>query len=220
MINALITALNESTKLPRLLLMIPEADFLHQINIINSGKSPIIGKCFEYLVSNVEKAIQRKKEELRHKKPGAVMANKPKILWLTLIHRQGYVDAAYQAAVKACNAIMEEVLSTKRNHFILKLDNFLEEIPYFTSNNDLTGTGKVKFWRSINKVVEGFDKYEVSLRPISQAEKELMEKRKAEREQQQQQQNTRGNGRFFRGNRRGQFPRRGCGQGRNSSIHI
>ena len=181
-INAAISALNESKKLPRLLLMILDTDFLEQIDIINPGKTKIMGPCFEWLVSQLERVIAEKKEELRQKQPGAIAANEPKIIWVSLLERKGFIAKSYLNAVITANVVMEEVLSGRKNHFWLKLSPFMADQANFTAGGELSAHGKVKFWHSIDKVVEEFDKYEISLRPVSEAERELMEQKKAEKE--------------------------------------
>ena len=45
----------------------------------------------------------------------------------------------------------------------MKLDEFLDDQKYFTSSGELSGHGKVKYWRSVDKLIEGFDKYEISM---------------------------------------------------------
>ena len=67
--NALISGLNDAKKLPRIILVIMDADILEQINFINEGKSAIIGSCLDWLVNTLEKLIITKKEEFRQKCP-------------------------------------------------------------------------------------------------------------------------------------------------------
>ena len=163
MINALMSVLNQNNKLPRLLIMIPESDLLEQLDFINSGKAIMIGMCFDYLINNIMKAIQAKKESLWQARPGAVTANEPKVLWISLINRKGDVSDDYSSVVRITNEIIEEALTKHRNNFWLSLDNVFDEQYYFSSQGQLTGVGKVKFWRAVDQIVAQFDKYEISL---------------------------------------------------------
>ena len=184
-LNALISALNEAVKLPRLIVVIPDTDLLEQMDFFSPGKTVIMGLCFEYLVSNFEKSVHAKKDQLRQKRPGSVINNEPKIIWTALIPRKGFIAKSLSHATITFNESMEEVLSKWKNYFFLKLDEFMDDVQYFTSNGQLSGYSKVKFWQSMDKIIEGFDKNEVSLHPQSKAEKQLITDKKVKQEKQQ-----------------------------------
>ena len=74
--------------------------------------------------------------------------------------------------VDTFNEILEEVLSAKRGHFLLDINNELLGLSTFTVNGQLSGYGKVKFWRAVDKMLERFDCYEILMRPMSSLEKE------------------------------------------------
>ena len=126
--------------------------------------------------------MQSKKEELRDRQPGAVSPNEPKIIWASILQRADIVSEGYSSVVRITNTMLEEILSTRCNHFWMNLDSFLADPVYFALNGQLTGNGKVKYWRSVDKILEGFDKYEISLRSVSEEEHQLMLQKKAERE--------------------------------------
>ena len=176
-LNALILGLNENKRLPRVLLMVPDHDILEYIDFFQPGKSHVIGSTLEWLINNVDRVITCKKEDLRHAHPGAIAAAESKIIWVKMFTRECNTQSSgaqnpVDSLVDTYNDILEEILSTRHGHFILDVNHSMQGLSYYTSNNKLLGHGKVKFWREVDKVIEKFDRYEISLRPLSAAEKE------------------------------------------------
>ena len=83
--NSLLKGLNESVKLPRVVMFVLDGDLIESIDYHTSGKSHVIDSSWQWLVSNVEKAIAVKKEELKDKQPGLIAVNEPKTLWVKMI---------------------------------------------------------------------------------------------------------------------------------------
>ena len=54
MINALIKACNEQSRFPQAIFFIPGPEFLKSIDHVDFGGSMIIGKCLDWLISNIE----------------------------------------------------------------------------------------------------------------------------------------------------------------------
>ena len=76
------------------------------------------------------------------------------------------------------NEILEEILSARQGHFILDPNpKMLGVANFLTMHGQLSGYGKVKYWCEIDKIIEKFDTYEVSLRHISSAEKDKSRKK-------------------------------------------
>ena len=72
-----------------------------------------------------------------------------------------------------------------RNQFILDVNQSLDDHQFFHSSGDLNGTGIVKYWRALDALLQKFDKYKISLRPVSQAERDQIRKKKEQEELQQ-----------------------------------
>ena len=167
-LNALILRLNDTKRLPRLLTVIPDCDILDYIDFYTSGKSHVIGTTIEWLVNNIDRAITCKKEDLKHIRPGAVAANEPKVIWVKMLARSANdrhsekPDPVNELA-STFNYILEEILATRRNNFILDVAEEMQQDSNYTIQGRLTGHGKVKFWRAVNKILEKFDRYEISL---------------------------------------------------------
>ena len=59
-INALIKALNDATKMPRIILIIPEGDILDFIGHSEKGMREAIFKCLEWLVKHIDRSLEAK----------------------------------------------------------------------------------------------------------------------------------------------------------------
>ena len=185
-LNALIMDLNDNKKLPRILLVVPDRDILEYINYYQSGKSHIIGSSIKWLVNNIDCTVTCKKENLKHLCPGAIAAAEPKIIWIKMLTRSYHPYLSQKKPVDNLvhiyNKILEEILSTRQGHFILDVNTEMQGLSSFTINRQLSRYGKVKFWREVDKIIGKYDRYEISLRPLSLAEKEK-QKRKLQQQQ-------------------------------------
>ena len=108
LVNALIHGLNEqrdnnteipkekviSAFLPRYILVIPDWDIVKHIGHYQYGVSLIAQKVIHWIVSNMTKAVQSRKDDLEREKIGATHHSEPKIIWLAMINRPGCIDRA------------------------------------------------------------------------------------------------------------------------------
>ena len=81
-VNCFINALNDNMKLPRLVVIIPDHDILNYIYHYTSGISLICGSAIDWITSQVDRAVEIRKDYLRVRSIGAVSANEPKFLWI------------------------------------------------------------------------------------------------------------------------------------------
>ena len=80
LLNALIDALNENQHLSRIIVMVPDDAFLAMINQTSPGVSLMIGKCLHWLINQVDRAIETKKDALKFRKPGTLTDFEPKVI--------------------------------------------------------------------------------------------------------------------------------------------
>ena len=190
-LNVLIMGLNDSKKLPRVLLVAPDQEIPKYIDYFDTGKSHVIRSTLEWLVNNIDRAITCKKEDLKHQKIGTVIANEPRIIWIKMLAKSTNDTSERKdpvnELVEVFNKILEEILSTCRNNFILDVNEEMKQDASYRMQGCLSGHGKVCFWRAVDKIIEKFDRYEISLRPISAAERENIRKKQAERDERNRQ---------------------------------
>ena len=119
--------------------MVPDKDFLTILHKV-SCSSMVIGACLHYLIMQIDLMIERRKQDLLVKKPGALMSDEfPKIVWVRMLKRP-----------KA------------DNHYIMSIDVSLND---FDLTGHLTSSGKATFWKEVNQGLMKFDHGKITLRP-------------------------------------------------------
>ena len=169
-VSFIMETLNEETSLPRFILVIPDWDILKYIDHFTFGISLIAGKCLNWIINNMERAIEAKKEDLRRRKPGAVSPNEPKIVWVKMVGRFSDPNRAgipILAVHNKFNCALEELLANRRCHYILDAGAALADASCFTYNGQLTARRKGKFWEEVDCQIEKFDYQKITLLPTA-----------------------------------------------------
>ena len=155
--NALVQGLNEQNVMPRIIIMITDLDILRFLNFFGFGESHVIGEALNWLLINCERSIKSKHEEYRKKKPGALVAGEPKMIWLGIPERPMY-DHKFTPAIRKFNCILADLVEKKENNEYLSISDHLG----LTQANyhqffKLSGRGETSFWQAIDGAIEEFD---------------------------------------------------------------
>ena len=169
LLNLLIQALNENKMLPRLVVFMPGQDLSRYIDSLKSGISFISGGTLYWLINEVTKVISCRKEDLFQIKPGAVFASEPKIIWVAAI-AQWNASMEEQYVCEKFNAVLSELVSEKKDHYVIDIGEVINNASYFTVAGHLNVDGRIRFWKEINYKIKGFDQHKVSLKPMSKHE--------------------------------------------------
>ena len=88
-VNCLIKALNGTLKLPRLIIIIPDEDFLQFLENKHhaAGNRLLIQGAVTWIINQMICAIDAKKDNLSRRKPGSILANEPKIIWVKILDK-------------------------------------------------------------------------------------------------------------------------------------
>ena len=165
-VNCVVKALNDCTKLPRAIIIIPDDDILKFIDHNSDGIEKVVNTVINWINNNMIRAIECKREDLRSRKSGAVVSYEPKIIWVHMINRLAGTSGLSSLRSKY-NETLENQLSTKNNHFFMKVIAAMMDKNLFDSSNKLNHFyGRVCFWNEVDKQLELFDKRKLSLRPI------------------------------------------------------
>ena len=167
LVNSFVKALNENVYLPRLVVVIPEDDLLHFIDHFCSGISLISSVAINWIVNQMERAVEAIKDYLQRQCLGAIAPNEPKFIWVKAISK-GFRKTESTVKYKY-NPEMEEALTNQRNHYIMSLQRSFNST-HFNSRGKFTASGNVRFWDEINKLLESFDRQKVSLKPLSKSQ--------------------------------------------------
>ena len=182
--NCLIEALNKYHVLPRFLIIFPDLEIIKFVNYEKYGISKILAMLTEWWVSQIENAVDTKKEDMRSKRSGAVTSLEPKLIWLKMLMRPKRFNAVIDDQTDKFNAILDETLYNTRKMYIGSID--LEE-HCFDQLGNLNSRGKVKYWETFDKLIKKFDKQEISLKPTpvisnsKKAKKEMEEFKQAKK---------------------------------------
>ena len=160
-------AVNDNNKLPKIIVVIPNADLLKFVveqdsdNVKHAIKSAI-----NWIMVNMLRAIDTKCEWLQRKKPGAVTSGEPKIVWIKMMGK-GKNARDVLCLRQKYNDVLENILSTKDDHLIMNVTDAMRDDNLMSSNGYLNGSGKVCFWNEVDKQIEAYEKRRISLRPAT-----------------------------------------------------
>ena len=165
LLNALIEAINTSTHLPRLLVLLPDKRVIKLAEgaDLDGNLVPILEKFISWLVTQCNRAVQFKKEELRGKHEGAIEQLNPKLIWVA-------ITEVPNATNNMSKSLLETTISSFKGNYILH--PFGREIEYnlFDRGMSLNHEGRIAFWRYFNSAIQKFDEHKVSLKPFKATE--------------------------------------------------
>ena len=86
-VNPFIEALNEMYHLPKYNLILPDKDLITALSANRFDASYVMGTSLHYIIHQIDMFINRCKMELLDKKPGALVPEHPKIIWVRMLKR-------------------------------------------------------------------------------------------------------------------------------------
>ena len=166
-VNSMIKALNDTLKMPRIIIVIPDWDILKFVDKTQYGfgTKTMVESALTWIVEQMERAIDAKKDNLRRRRPGSIISNEPKVIWVKMLSRLNMRDntLAFRATF---NKALESTLAAKLNHYIIDPNENMFEKYYFDSNKNITAAGIQHLWNEIDQQVELFEKRKLSLKPL------------------------------------------------------
>ena len=169
MINPLISVLNEKEKLPKIILVAPDKDLFSFLHNQSFNTALVMGSTLHYIIKQMDMFIERRKQDLESKKPGALpLADWPKLIWVRMLKRppvQMPTKAKDAFTLRGkFNSILEERLldGNSASRHIISI-----EVPIdgFDLTGELNSIGKEHFWQEIDKGLRRFNLNEITLRP-------------------------------------------------------
>ena len=160
MINHIITAINSKQCLPCFIAIFPDKDIIDHTNYFGWGVTFALGAQIEWLINEVEKAVNTRIEELTYAQPGGVIPGEPKIIYVKMLE---HPEACRAMAVKwKFNKALEEALAKKRHGYLM---NIKVNKNWFDNANNLTTDGRIQYWCEFDYQLEKFDKKIITLHP-------------------------------------------------------
>ena len=167
-INPLVNAMNEEPYLPKIILIIPDKNFLMCLKPGKFDSSMLISSALHYTIKQIDKYIDRRQQDLFFKKPGTAPADgTPKIILVRMPKRPSTIlisGTEFFSLRGKFNSILKECLldGNAADHYIISIDIDSSE---YDLTGEMTSAGKANFWKEINKGIKKFDDGEISLRP-------------------------------------------------------
>ena len=148
----------------RFIIVIPDWDLIKHIGHYKFGISAISEQVIKWTVTNLNRAIETRRDDLTRVKPGAATSSEPKFVWVKVINRIGCHDKALSVRTKF-NRILEGVLDQHRNHYIMDISQSLSNVNYFHSNT-LNRVGAIRFWVELDAMIKKYELDGISLQPL------------------------------------------------------
>ena len=168
LVNALIKALNDYEKLPRMIVIIPDLDILRFLRIDDrdNSLSSILQELIKWIITNMRRATEAKHDFLMTRKAGAVADNEPKIIWVKMINRFGSRYDPILMQKGRFNRILEDLLADEKSHYLMDVNVAVNDSSYFNDKNELNTDGRVKYWSELVEQIKLFDLRKLSLKPL------------------------------------------------------
>ena len=87
MIYPLVQALNENHRLPKYIFMLPDKDILTTLHSHNINAALVMSSTVHYLIKQIDQLLERRRQDLEAKKPGALMKQDTVIIWVRMLKR-------------------------------------------------------------------------------------------------------------------------------------
>ena len=166
-VNALILALNDISKISRLVIVIPDEDIIQHVDFTASGTRFVLGAAITWVVSQMSRAVEAKKDNLLRRRAGAVIANEPKMIWIKAL-KKAHSSSDDRAQINKFNSMLEDILADSAGHYLMDVSDAMHGLELFTLQNDLNTYSMQQYWQDVNKQIELFEKRKLSLQPLHQ----------------------------------------------------
>ena len=130
--------------------MVVDQDVITACNAQSQGGTYILGATTHYLIKHLEKLIERRKTNLLDKRPGALLDDLPKIVWVRMFKcpkSLSSTPAAIQMRGKF-NSILEHLALASNKHHLISFE--VEETD-FNCYGELSAAGKHTFWEELDR---------------------------------------------------------------------
>ena len=159
----MVKALNDAKKLPRFVVVIPDWDILKYADHNTYGIDKVLNRVLIWMLMNMSRAVDMRKDQLYRVKHGAVTAAEPKFIWVKMLQRMPSSDKVLMVRSKF-NWMLETLLVDRKHHYVIDINPILWDHEYFNNLNDLNNDGLILFWKEIDECIHLFDKHKLSLR--------------------------------------------------------
>ena len=133
------------------------------------GIADTIEDVLKWLLININRYLELRKNDLHHKCPGALaMYAEPRLIWISMLKRPvDSFDKQVHSLAQKFNGILEKVVSGDKRSHILKVHVDTHAGNYDCIGN-LMSSGMMEMWRCIDHEMKDFDNGDTDLEPFHQ----------------------------------------------------
>ena len=166
--NAVIEELNKHDCLPKIMLIMLDADLLRDLDVFDDNSIKDMKTVTSWLMRQLNMIVRRRRASLLEKKPGAIYTGDPKMIFVRMIRR---IDK-YQHGTK-----LDQIygLRSKFNDHLNDMAAQIEQLMltinscntsgHFDRWGNLSQKGKTDLWYEVDDLIERFDIGKVKLLP-------------------------------------------------------
>ena len=142
-----------------------DADLIINAKVYDFGVSRTFEDTLKWLLININRTIELRKDDLLRKRPGAVSTtSEPHLVWTLMARRPESTHKHVFSLTHKFNQILESMVAGDKRSYVLT-----PEVPtdnrHFDSFGNLTAIGHETFWKSVDTIMKDFDHGETELVP-------------------------------------------------------
>ena len=166
-VNSLAKDLNDSTKLPKYIVIVLDNDLIEYLAYADYGIASIFGEWIEFLADTCNDMVQTRKSQLPKK---AILHDAyPCIYWVTAPHHMYFKDNQSRTKLNSC---LESVIKTKKNMRLVKMKeiwNYKDMNLVDWPSGRISFAGLSAYWLSVDAAVRyNINKHEQFLKKQGQ----------------------------------------------------
>ena len=146
-------------------MVVPDKDIINFVNFSASGTRFVLGGAISWLITNINRMLEAKKDALLRKRAGAVIASELKLIWTKTV-KKAFHSADQRVQINKFNLMLEDTLADHNSCYLMDVDGVLHNDSLYTVHNTLNSHGQKAFWSEVDNQIEKFEKKQISLKPV------------------------------------------------------
>ena len=146
-------------------MVIDDDILLHLYHLLNNdSKTATIRRALTWIITQIDRAVESKIENIRQRKPGAIIAGEPKIIWIEMFNKMNGVSEILKMR-GIFNELVNEIMAGKEQHYVMNVNRAMDDSNHFDQFNQINSYGITRFWQQVDYQLESFDKKRITLKP-------------------------------------------------------
>ena len=163
LLNAMVEGFNRREHLPKYILMILDKNIVEAATAqfqTDFGIKNVLNRWLDWCAKMLDRLIETRKQDLFAKRPGSVVGNETKIIWLKMIDRPHVERSDPRFKVLSLRSKFNNAINTlvndKKNNYCLDLESL--ESRHFSAIGELNDFGSMQYWKEFDYYFKKFDR--------------------------------------------------------------